>query len=466
VEIILIDNEPAFLPDPTVSSRKYLCEKLTYRQLFAYTDKGRKARAKNVRGPSLKLETGVDANFFHFNFRGMPSTTGRRHVGYVKFEKPKNPDTPLEDINCTVDCDCEDMTYRWAWSLKQRGAGLVGPGSYNKALNRAPRITNPRNKISLCKHIAAVKDYLAGLIYKQPDKLKAPERLGKLVTLTNRSIINPPVGGEAEPVIANSPYFRGSPIQQGTQTGPSRGRVEPLVRSATAMKRAEKERQDAVDRERRYGPIAARDKDLQADLDAESSRWSAASIKKKKAERDKRLAKNRAVEGPAKAAAAVRADDQSHKMKRGPSLADRQRSSTSESRSSVVSEMRLYEEAEALLAGADDPEIKDPVVEPTGEMPTEEVTGDSLGDESTKSLLGEIRDLLKDVLGVDAEGGGHTEPFELPDNAQEIDLATGEPKDGEDGDLGEVPSPDLVNNDGRVDVEAEERPDDLEDEKR
>lgn len=64
--------------------------------------------------------------------------------------------------------NCPDFRFRWAHVLKQHGASRVGPNSLNQALNRAPRITNPTGRVSLCKHLLALKDYIQGLMYTLP----------------------------------------------------------------------------------------------------------------------------------------------------------------------------------------------------------------------------------------------------------------------------------------------------------
>jgi hypothetical protein len=117
-----------------------------------------------------------------------------------------------------------------------------------------------------------------------------------------------------------------------------------------------------------------------------------------------------------------------------------------ESLEAVVSNMnKIYEEAVAALDGAEALS-----------------TGDAgQGQPGMLDLLKEIRDLLQQVVGGD--GGvpaGEDDGFKLPDNASEVDLTTGEPEDEPEA-LDELPLPtdgkDLTNNDGRVDLGAEDR---------
>jgi hypothetical protein len=139
-----------------------LTERMTFSQLMRYAEPRRVARSQTVRGGPLKIETFEDSVFHVFNFKSFPSTTGNRHHGYIKFFKPRSP-RPLEDLECLVDCDCPDMKFVHAWANKQRGSGVVGPQSMNRAWNRAPRIKNPGSVPGACKHVIRLKDYITGL---------------------------------------------------------------------------------------------------------------------------------------------------------------------------------------------------------------------------------------------------------------------------------------------------------------
>lgn len=162
----------------------FLGERLTFDQLFRYSEPKRVKRADTVRGPPLEIDANSDAVYHSFNFKSFPSTTGLRHRGYIKFYRPKNKNpnnVPLQHIPCEVDCTCPDFRYRWAWANKQRGSSRVGLNSLNQALNRAPRITNPANIPGLCKHILAARDYIYGLLSKFPKG--EPDTAEKLVKM-------------------------------------------------------------------------------------------------------------------------------------------------------------------------------------------------------------------------------------------------------------------------------------------
>jgi hypothetical protein len=180
-------------------SAGYVCEAMTFNQLFRLTDQGRRDRAQTVRGPALELFPGANSESYFFNYKSYPSTTGSRHRGYVRFLRGNGTRRrPLQNVNCVCDCDCQDFRYRWAWANKQRGAGKVGPGSLNGAHNRAPRQTNPGGRPSLCKHLARVADYVYGIFAKwegeaEPD---ADQFLNRLVTRAPRVLPGGPEGEE------------------------------------------------------------------------------------------------------------------------------------------------------------------------------------------------------------------------------------------------------------------------------
>lgn len=160
-------------------------EKMTYNQLFQLSEPGRLKRSLTVRGPPLGIESYQDAVYYFFNFKSFPSTTGLRHKGYVRFMKPTTRggrNTPLSQVYCEVDCSCQDYKFRFAWVIKQKGAGKVGPNSLNQAWNKAPRKSNPSGAISLCKHLLAMRDWIYGAVASFPRT--EPDTANKLSKLT------------------------------------------------------------------------------------------------------------------------------------------------------------------------------------------------------------------------------------------------------------------------------------------
>ena len=87
----------------------FLQERLSFDKLFRYSEPKRVYRSFTVRGPPLEIDGYQDAEYYIFNFKANPSTTGLRHRGYIKFFRPlhKNPkDVPLQHLECLVDCMC------------------------------------------------------------------------------------------------------------------------------------------------------------------------------------------------------------------------------------------------------------------------------------------------------------------------------------------------------------------------
>jgi hypothetical protein len=163
----------------------HLLERLSYDQLFSRSEPKRVLRARTVRGPPLDVNAKKDGVYYNFNFKAYPSTTGLRHKGYVKFFKPKKQ-TPLDKVECVLDCDCPDYKFRWAWVNKQKGSSAVGPKSYNQAWNRAPKITNPKGKVGLCKHLLALADFIYGEFENfDGDDMSTPEKLDAVVKSVN-----------------------------------------------------------------------------------------------------------------------------------------------------------------------------------------------------------------------------------------------------------------------------------------
>lgn len=151
------------------NAEQVLHEDMTFDQLFRASEQKRIRRAQTVRGPPLDVDAYEDAMYYGFNFKSFPSTTGLRHRGYIKFIKPHNLQTPLQNVKCEVDCSCPDYRYRWAWTNKQRRAGRVGPNSMNQSLNRAPRRTNPMGLPGMCKHLLAARNYIYNQLGHWPE---------------------------------------------------------------------------------------------------------------------------------------------------------------------------------------------------------------------------------------------------------------------------------------------------------
>lgn len=167
-------------------ARSLLQELMAFNDLFRLSDPKRVVRSLTVRGPPLEVDAYKNSLYYGFNFKAHPSTTGLRHRGYIKFKKPPRGPIPLSQVPCEVDCDCPDYKFRFAWANKQKGAGRVGPGSMNQAINRAPRVTNPFGTPGLCKHVLAVKDYIQGQM--SSDSFIGNEPEGDTATMLNKLV--------------------------------------------------------------------------------------------------------------------------------------------------------------------------------------------------------------------------------------------------------------------------------------
>lgn len=171
--------------------QRWIDERLSYDKLSAISEPKRVLRSKTVRGPPLDLEAYKDSLYFIYNFKSFPSTTNRRHKGYIKFLKPKRQ-MPLEKVDCQVDCSCPDYRYRYAHANKQHGSGNVGSNSLNQAINRAPRITNPKGRPGLCKHLLALRDFIYGEQEEfTSDRPDASKKLNRLVQNIQRGLVVP-----------------------------------------------------------------------------------------------------------------------------------------------------------------------------------------------------------------------------------------------------------------------------------
>jgi hypothetical protein len=177
-----------------------LQEVLTFDQLFKMSEPKRGIRADHVHMPPLEMEQYQTPNHwvfaYFFNAKSDPgwSTTGLRHRGFIRFRKPKRghkgENTPLALLPVEVDCMCPDYRYRWAWANHQKRAGPIGPSSLNQCIARAPRKTNPLGKPGLCKHILATREYIYGLLTGFPENVGPADRLDKLTRRATRRWLN------------------------------------------------------------------------------------------------------------------------------------------------------------------------------------------------------------------------------------------------------------------------------------
>lgn len=213
-----------------MTARQYICERLSFNQLYGMSEPKRVERSLDVKGPSLTIEAFHGGERYFFNFKSRENTEKRRHKGHITFFPPRGRNVPLQRLECEVDCSCKDYRYRWAWSNKQRGSGRVGNATFNGAWNRAPRITNPTNRPGLCKHLLALKRYIYGLYTQFQSELPNDEKyLQRLIRAANTQTISVP-GGAPVPQSGQTETPPEPATGRGEQITP--GTPEPLPRSA------------------------------------------------------------------------------------------------------------------------------------------------------------------------------------------------------------------------------------------
>lgn len=157
--------------------RGLLTEVMTFRQLFAKTDGGRRDRGNRMRVRSLAGTASEDSENWNFGYKSANDhiTTGKSHMGRISFGKDayrryKNKKS-MDEVICKVDCSCKDYRYRWAYANAAQQAGDIGVNSLNKCNGNPPNKTNPRRKPSLCKHLVSLKDYLRTKLEEQQGDL-------------------------------------------------------------------------------------------------------------------------------------------------------------------------------------------------------------------------------------------------------------------------------------------------------
>ena len=134
-----------------------LVERLTYRQLYALSDSGRKERSRTVSGPALVVDSYQDSSYYVFDYKSNPSTTGLRHKGYIKFIRPQNRSVPKgEDIECIVDCSCfrgdapvlmDDGTYKPISEIRPGDSVVTHKGRVRRVTGNVERRLNPGEEV-------------------------------------------------------------------------------------------------------------------------------------------------------------------------------------------------------------------------------------------------------------------------------------------------------------------------------
>ena len=130
-------------------------EAMSFSDLFRFSEPKRVVRSKTVKGPPLDIKAFKDSIFYTFNFKSNPSTTGLRHHGYIKFQKPGR-DMPLSQVKCLVDCTCfsgdtlvlmGDGTYRPIKDIRVGDEVFTHKGRKRAVLRNASRPLKSSEKV-------------------------------------------------------------------------------------------------------------------------------------------------------------------------------------------------------------------------------------------------------------------------------------------------------------------------------
>ncbi len=171
----LVDESLALLEDDGMSDKwrsvqvrnikKYLpkvgvIKGRSFNQLVRGSERGRRVRARNVRTKPPSVAADDEGNeVLIYNFKSMPSTTGKRQRGYARFYKPeKSKAKTLGNLPVEVSCSCPDFKYRWEVANKRVGSSQIFHSNGKK-----PNKTNPTMRPGLCKHLLALGNYIRGV---------------------------------------------------------------------------------------------------------------------------------------------------------------------------------------------------------------------------------------------------------------------------------------------------------------
>ena len=139
-----------------------MVEAMTFDQLFRSSTPSRKNRAKDMQFVNrLPIRAQKKDGYWDFRYKSGPSnnTTGNSYRGRITFLNPKKGQ-PADRMMCEVDCGCPDYRFRWAYANNKQGASPMGRDSINQCNGARARITNPRSRPGMCKHLLSLKDQL------------------------------------------------------------------------------------------------------------------------------------------------------------------------------------------------------------------------------------------------------------------------------------------------------------------
>lgn len=137
--------------------KNFVNEAMTLKGLRLAATQGRKKRSEIVNVEKLKVFVGADktGKYWQYLFR---TTSDNKNVYQTKVRIYMQAKiTYLSSLaNCWCHCSCPDFMYRWEYVLsKYKGASTL-----INAMNKPPKITNPKNQTGICKHIYACMEYI------------------------------------------------------------------------------------------------------------------------------------------------------------------------------------------------------------------------------------------------------------------------------------------------------------------
>lgn len=158
--------------------KKILNEGLSFRELMKFSEPKRIRRSNKMRVRSMPITAAKEGEQWNFKYKSDPShithrasttrnvfgvpttTTTKGHSGNITFKKGTNEGDSALDMQCIVDCTCEDYRYKYAVANNDKDAGKLGNDSLNQCNGAMPNQTNPYLRPGLCKHLLSVRNYL------------------------------------------------------------------------------------------------------------------------------------------------------------------------------------------------------------------------------------------------------------------------------------------------------------------
>ena len=182
-----------------IKLRDLLMEKMSFKDLLKHSDPDRLKRSKTVSNKSLGVRSNDELETWNFSYKSSPSSTGKRHRGYIKFNKENvdMTDNPA-DLEIICDCNCPDMTYNLAYRNNQAQVTPIGSTAINKSSGQKP--TPEHDHFGLCKHLGSLARFLNETTIQAPiPDENIPQEIPKQrvnakqpsVPITKEPIINP-----------------------------------------------------------------------------------------------------------------------------------------------------------------------------------------------------------------------------------------------------------------------------------